>query len=92
MYYIYIIASESGTLYIGLTNNLSRRVYEHKEGITKGFTKKYECKKLVYFEEYNDIHEAICREKQLKNWNRKKKENLIKIQNPQWIDLFDNTI
>ena len=70
MYHIYIIASDSGTLYIGVTNNLSRRVYENKQGLVKGYTKKYKCKKLVYFEEYINIEDAINREKQLKNWNR----------------------
>jgi len=70
MYHVYIIASDSGTLYIGVTNNLSRRVHEHKQGIVKGYTKKYKCKKLVYFEEYINIEDAINREKQLKNWNR----------------------
>jgi len=92
MYHVYIIASDSGTLYIGVTNNLSRRVHEHKQGIVKGYTKKYKCKKLVYFEEYINIEDAINREKQLKNWNREKKENLIKIKNPHWIDLVDDTI
>ena len=81
------MASISGTLYIGVTNNLSKRVYEHKEGKIEGFTKKYGCKKLVYTEVYQDIREALGREKQLKRWNRKKKEELIKSQNPHWQDL-----
>ena len=85
-YWIYILASESGTLYIGVTNNLQRRVYEHKEGLIPGFTQKYGCKKLVYFEEYPEIQDAIRREKQLKNWNRNKKESLIKTLNPHWQD------
>jgi len=84
--------SDTGTNYIGLTNNLSRRINEHKQGIVKGYTKKYKCNKLVYIEEYSDIREAISREKQLKNWNRKKKIDLIKIKNPELIDLTDNTI
>lgn len=84
--------SHTGTNYIGLTNNLSRRINEHKQGLIKGYTRKYKCNKLVYTEEYSDIREAISREKQLKNWNRKKKIDLIKIKNPELIDLTDNTI
>ncbi|MFZ2151082.1 MAG: GIY-YIG nuclease family protein [Candidatus Absconditicoccaceae bacterium] len=86
-YFIYILASDTGTLYIGVTNDLERRLYEHKNELIEGFTKKYGCKKLIYFEEFNEIEEAINREKQLKNWNRNKKENLIKTQNPGWKDL-----
>lgn len=88
IYYVYIVASLSGTLYIGITNNIIRRVWEHKEGIIKGFTEKYSCKKLVYYEECGDVCSAIEREKQLKKWNRKKKENLIKAINPHWKDLY----
>jgi len=87
--YVYIMASESGTLYIGVTNDLQRRSYEHREGLIDGFTKKYDCKKLIYFERTDDPYSAITREKQLKNWNRKKKEHLIMGLNPQWKDLFD---
>jgi len=87
MYLIYILASNSGTLYIGVTNNLERRVEEHKSGLIEGFTKKYECKKLVYFEEYNYINDAIAREKQIKGWRRSKKEALIRTMNPGWRDL-----
>ena len=86
-YFVYIMASESGTLYIGITNNLQRRIYEHKEGLISSFTEKYNCKKLVYFETYDDVDEAIVREKQLKGWIRIKKENLIKTINPGWKDL-----
>ena len=86
-YFVYIMASESGTLYIGMTNNLQRRVYEHKEGLISSFTEKYNCKKLIYFETTNDVDEAISREKQLKGWVRTKKENLIKTLNPSWKDL-----
>ena len=86
-YYVYIMASERGTLYIGMTNDLLRRVYEHKQGLIEGFTKKYGCKKLVYFEKSEDVHEIIDREKQLKKWRREKKENLIKSTNPKWADL-----
>ena len=86
-YFIYILASDTGTLYIGVTNDLERRLYEHKNELIEWFTKKYWCKKLIYFEEYNDIEQTINREKQLKNWNRNKKENLIKTQNPWRKDL-----
>lgn len=86
-FYIYIMASNTGTLYIGMTNNLERRVYEHQNGLIKGFTKKYSCKKLVYYEHYTDVYEAITREKQIKKWRREKKENLIKTINPSWKDL-----
>jgi putative endonuclease len=74
-------------LYIGVTNNLERRVLEHKNGLVEGFTKKYHCKKLLYFEEYGDIQEAIRREKQLKNWRREWKINLIRTSNPHFRDL-----
>ncbi len=86
-YYIYILASDSGTLYIGVTNNLERRVSEHRQDLVKGFTKKYGCHRLVYYEEYGDVNQAIAREKQLKKWSRGKKERLIKNLNPQWRDL-----
>lgn len=86
-YYLYIMASESGTLYTGITNDLGRRVWEHKNGAMDGFTKKYGCKKLVYYEYGSDINCIINREKQVKKWNRKKKEFLIKTINPGWIDL-----
>lgn len=82
------MASPSGTLYIGITNNLQRRVYEHKNHILEGFSKRYNCTKLVYYEEYKDVEEALAREKQLKNWRRKKKEYLIKTINPSWKDLI----
>lgn len=86
-YYLYIMASESGTLYTGITNDLGRRVWEHKNNIIEGFTKKYNCHKLVYCESGEDISGIILREKQIKKWNRKKKEFLIKTINPKWIDL-----
>ena len=91
-YFVYIMASLSGTIYIGVTNNLIRRVYEHKHNLMEGFTKKYQCHKLVYFEQTDNIESAILREKQLKNWNRKKKEFLIKIKNPHWKDLYFDII
>lgn len=74
-------------MYIGVTNNLKRRVYEHQSGLVRGFTQKYQIKYLVYFEEYNDINQAIAREKILKGWNRKKKMDLIFTLNPCWDDL-----
>jgi putative endonuclease len=86
-FYVYLMASLSGTLYVGFTNDLERRVYEHKTNFNKGFTQKYSCHKLVYFEEYNDVYEGIAREKQIKRWRRKKKEALIKTTNPSWDDL-----
>ena len=86
-YFVYIMSSFSGVLYIGVTNNLKRRVYEHKKELIEGFSKKYKCKKLVYFEEYQEINLAINREKQLKNWRREKKEQLIKKLNSNLKDL-----
>ena len=81
------MSSISKVIYIGVTNNIQRRIYEHKCKLVEGFSSKYNCTQLVYFEEYNDIHEAIEREKQLKKWNRTKKMNIISIKNPKWIDL-----
>lgn len=86
-YYVYIMASASGTLYIGITSNLVRRIYEHKNDLVEGFTKKYQCHKLVYYEQTKEVLSAIAREKQLKKWNRAKKEWLIKTMNPTWKDL-----
>ena len=88
-YYIYILANKkNGTLYIGITSNLVKRAYEHKNNIIDGFTKKYNIHKLVYYEITDDIESAIRREKQLKKWNRKWKINLIEKNNPEWIDLY----
>ena len=89
-YFVYIMASASGTLYIGVTNNLVKRVWQHKNDLIEGFTKKYQCHKLIYLEETSDIESAILREKQLKKWNRKKKEFLISTKNPTWKDLSDD--
>ena len=86
-YYVYIMASDSGTLYIGVTNDLQRRVFEHQQGLNEGFTKKYNCHKLIFYENYSDVKQAIAREKQLKNWNRNKKQELINKINPHWQDL-----
>jgi putative endonuclease len=82
------MASDSGTLYVGMTNNLQRRVIEHKEYKIEGFSKKYKCHKLVYYESTKYVYNAIEREKEIKNWNRKKKEELIKTMNPTWKDLY----
>jgi len=89
-YYVYILSNKkNGTLYIGVTNNLLRRIMEHKQEIIKGFTTKYNVKSLVYFEETNNVESALQREKQLKKWNRQWKINLIENDNPEWNDLFD---
>ncbi len=87
-YYVYIMGSANGrAIYIGVTNDIVRRVNEHKNGLIEGFTRKYRCHHLLYLEHYNDIRAAIDREKQLKGWTRAKKEALIKEQNPERIDL-----
>jgi len=86
-FYVYIMASASGTLYVGVTNDLVRRVSEHKEGKIEGFSKKYGCKKLVFAEHHQYINNAIEREKEIKNMMRHKKEALIKEMNPAWKDL-----
>ena len=89
-YYIYILtSSRNGTLYVGLTNNLLRRIYEHKNNIIEGFTKKYNVHILVHYEEYDDIKNVISREKQIKKWNRKWKLRLIEESNPNWKDLYN---
>ncbi|MBQ8545993.1 MAG: GIY-YIG nuclease family protein [Clostridia bacterium] len=91
MYNVYIITNHNNTvLYIGVTNNLERRIYEHKNELIEGFTQKYHLHKLVYNEQYNNVNDAIRREKQLKHWRREKKDNLIKSINPNWIDLYKN--
>ena len=89
-YYVYIITNfTNSTLYIGVTNNLERRLYEHKNKLVDGFSKRYNLNKLVYFEETTNIEKAIEREKQLKSWKRDKKESLIKNMNPTWKDLSE---
>ena len=90
MYFVYIMASQkNGTLYVGVTNDLIRRVFEHREGSVGGFTKRYEIKDLVYFEEHDEPRNAIQREKNIKHWSRAWKLALIERQNPDWQDLFD---
>jgi len=89
-YWVYILCSKrNGTLYTGVTNNLVRRVYEHKQKLMDGFTKKYVLDKLVYMEEFNDINAAIAREKAIKKWNRLWKLRLIEQHNPEWEDLYE---
>ena len=89
VYFVYTLASQrNGTLYVGVTNDLIQRVSEHREGLVPGFTKRYDIKRLVYFEEHGDIHEAIRREKRLKRWRRQWKLDLIESRNPQWQDLW----
>ena len=88
-YWVYILASAiGGTLYIGVTNNLIRRVYEHQMGLADGFTKRYRIHRLLYFEQYDDIEAAILREKRMKKWNRAWKIGLIEELNPNWDDLY----
>ena len=88
MYYIYILTNKTNrVLYIGVTNNLPRRLYEHQNKLIDGFTKRYNLNKLVYCEEYSEIEMAIAREKQLKGWVRRKKNDLIESVNPSWNDL-----
>lgn len=90
-YHVYIISNYTrSVLYIGVTNNLRRRMYEHKNELVSGFSKKYILKYIVYFEEYKNIETAIKREKQLKNWHRNWKYNLIKTKNPKLEDLSKN--
>ena len=87
-YYVYIMASQrNGTLYIGVTNDLTRRVYEHKQGMVEGFTKKYGVHRLVYYESTNDVYAALKREKRLKKWERAWKIRLIEERNPDWEEL-----
>ena len=90
-YFVYILASRrNGTLYIGVTNDLGRRLFEHQQGLVDGFTKTYSVHLLVWYEVHNDINEAIKREKQLKGWNRAWKIRLIEEHNSGWNDLFEN--
>jgi putative endonuclease len=87
---VYILASQkNGTLYIGVTSDLFKRIYEHKMSLAEGFTRKYAVHRLVYFETHDAMESAIMREKQLKKWNRQWKINLIEKENPEWNDLYD---
>ncbi|HUT30363.1 MAG TPA: GIY-YIG nuclease family protein [Sedimentisphaerales bacterium] len=88
--FVYILASrKNGTLYIGVTSNLLERVHQHKTNVVKAFTQKYGVRRLVYFEQYRDIRDAINREKCMKRWKRQWKINLIEKDNPEWEDMFD---
>ena len=90
-YYVYIMTNQrNGTLYIGLTNDLHRRVLEHKQGIVKGFTKKYGLNMLVYYKEFYDHNEAFITERRMKNWKRIYKLNVIEEMNPEWKDLGED--
>ena len=92
-YYVYILASKrNGTLYTGVTDNLIKRIWQHKNDLAEGFTKNYKVHTLVYFEETSDINSAITREKQLKRWKRKWKLELIEKSNPAWKDLHYDLI
>jgi putative endonuclease len=86
-YYVYVMANHSKTLYIGVTNDLHRRTYEHQHRLLGGFTARYKMGQLVYFEAFEHISDAIAREKQLKGWSRSKKISLIEARNPGWLDL-----
>lgn len=88
-YYVYIMGNERPTLYIGVTNDLIRRVYEHKQGYVEGFTKKYSLKSLLYYEVFSNINEAVAQEKRLKHWNRGWKLQLIKSKNPALKDIYN---
>lgn len=88
MYYVYFLTNKyNKVLYVGITDNLERRIIEHKEGLIKGFTSKYNLEKLVYFEVFNNIDDAIVSEKRIKGWLRIKKIKLIESRNPKWLDL-----
>jgi len=90
MYYVYIVTNKhNSVLYIGVTNNLEGRIFEHREKLIEGFTKRYQVTKLIFYEDYPDPRSAIAREKQLKGWRRERKTTLIAKQNPRWNDLFD---
>ena len=92
-YWVYILASAPrGTLYIGVTNDLVRRVYEHREGFVEGFTRKYAVKQIVYFEPHDTVTLAIQREKNIKHWPRQWKVDLIARDNPAWRDLYDEIV
>ena len=90
-YYVYLLTNKNNkVMYVGMTNNLQRRVYEHKMKLGSGFTQKYNVNKLVYFEETDDVYAAIAREKEIKKWRREKKNSLVVTANPNWDDLSDS--
>ena len=89
-YYVYILTNDYGNvMYVGMTNDLERRMIEHLDGLVEGFTKKYNLKKLVYFEHCHDVKAAIAREKEIKKQRREKKDNLVSVLNPEWEDLYE---
>jgi putative endonuclease len=88
-YYIYILTSKTGTLYTGVTGDLRRRVYQHKQGAGSEFTSKYQVNRLIYYEAYGQVADALAREKQIKGWRRQKKIDLIESLNPKWKDLSE---
>ena len=91
--YVYIMASQkNGTIYLGVTSNLPKRVYEHRQGLFEGFTKKHGCKLLVWYEGYDDIQEARATERRMKNWNRQWKLKRIERMNPDWNDRWDDIV
>jgi putative endonuclease len=90
VYCVYVMASRSRVLYTGVTNDLARRVNEHKRGLTPGFTSRYRITRLVYFEEFADIRDAIAREKQIKAWTRARRISLVEGRNPSWQDLAEH--
>ena len=93
VYYVYIMASgKNGTLYVGVTNDLIRRAYEHRNGLVEGFTRQYDVKRLVYFEETSDVQVALQRGKNVKHWSRAWKLALIEEANPDWRDLYDDIV
>ncbi|MDB5117990.1 MAG: Excinuclease subunit domain protein [Mucilaginibacter sp.] len=90
-YYVYMLTNKNNTvIYIGITNDIQSRTWDHKQGTNEGFTKKYACNKLVYYEEYQWVQDAIAREKQLKAGSRKKKTDLINLENSEWKDLSED--
>lgn len=92
-YYVYLLTNKNNkVIYCGVTNNLVRRVYEHKNKLIEGFTKKYNVNKLVYYEIFRNVEEAILREKEIKGWIRKKKDALVLRMNPGWEDLYDSIV
>ena len=91
-YYVYIMASRTRVLYVGMTNDLQRRVEQHKQKLVEGFTQRYNVTRLVYYEATNDVHAAIAREKQIKGWRRSKKTELIESVNPTWNDLSEEWV
>jgi len=89
-YYVYLLTNwNNRVMYVGVTNNLERRIYEHKNKLVKGFTEKYNVNKLVYFEVTGDVMAAIAREKEIKKWRREKKDALVNATNPEWVDLSE---